>query len=84
MIGRMIHDRGSLNIVDIYNGTAPVFIVAVGLVLLVLNDLVMERGLKWFTFLKKPVFQWCWYVLLFVLVLSIGVLDGGQFIYASF
>lgn len=84
VIGRMIHDRGSLNIVDIYNGTAPVFIVAVGLVLLVLNDLVKESGLKWFTFLNKPVFQWCWYVLLFVLVLSIGVLDGGQFIYASF
>lgn len=84
VIGRMIHDRGSLNIVEIYNGTAPVFIIAVGLVLLVLNDLVKERGLKWLTFLKKPVFQWCWYVLLFILVLSIGVLDGGQFIYASF
>ena len=84
VIGRMINDRGSLNIVDIYNGTAPVFIVAIGLVLLVLNDFVKERGLKWFTFLKKPVFQWCWCVLLFVLVLSVGVLDGGQFIYASF
>ena len=84
VIGRMIHDRGALNIVSIYNGTAPVFIVAMGLALLVLNDLVREHGLKRFTILKKPIFQWCWFIILFVLILSTGVLDGGQFIYASF
>ena len=84
VIGRMIHDRGSLNIVDVYNGTAPVFIIAIGLILLMLRDFVEENGLRCFSFLRKPLFQWCWYILLFVLILSIGVLDGGQFIYASF
>ena len=84
IIGKMFRDRGSLNIVEIYNGTAPVFIVAVGLALLVLNDLVKEFGLRRFSFIRNPVFQWCWFILLFVLILSIGVLDGGQFIYASF
>ena len=84
VIGRMIHGRGALNIVSIYNGTAPVFIVAAGLILLVLNDLAKEYGLKRLAFLKKSVFQWCWFILLFILILATGVLDGGQFIYASF
>ena len=60
VIGKMIHDRGALNIVDIYNGTAPVFIVALGLALLLYNDLVKEYGIRWFSFIRKPVFQWCW------------------------
>lgn len=84
IISKMLNNRGSLNIVDIYNGTAPIFIVVLGLALLLLNDLVKEYGIRWFSFLRKPVFQWCWFILLFVLILSIGVLDGGQFIYASF
>lgn len=84
IISKMLNNRGSLNIVDIYNGTAPIFIVVLGLALLLLNDLVKEYGIRWFSFLRKPVFQWCWFILLFVLILAIGVLDGGQFIYASF
>lgn len=83
VIGKMVHDRGSLNIVDIYTGSAPVFIVIVGILLLVLHDLVKECGLKW-SFLRKPVFQWCWFIILFILIMATGVLDGGQFIYASF
>jgi len=84
VIGRMINDRGTLNLTDIYNGSAPVLIIVVGLVLMVLRDLAEEYGLQRFSFLRKPVFQWCWFLMLFVLTLSIGVLDGGQFIYASF
>lgn len=84
VIGRIIHDRGAVNIVSIYNGAAPVFIVVAGLIILILNDLAKEFGLRRLLFLKKPAFQWCWYILLFVLILATGVLDGGQFIYASF
>lgn len=84
IIDKMVLDRGSLNIVDIYNGTAPVFIVMVGLTILVLNDFVKEYGLRWFSFLRKPIYQWCWFIILFVLIMATGVLDGGQFIYASF
>ena len=84
IIGKMFNDRGTLNIVDIYNGAAPVFIITIGLVIIVLNDLVKEYGLGRFSFLRKPIFQWFWFIFLFVLILATGVLDGGQFIYASF
>ena len=50
----------------------------------VIQVLTKEFGLKRFSFLKKPAFQWCWFILLFVLILATGVLDGGQFIYFQF
>lgn len=84
IIGQMLTDRGSVNIVSIYNGTAPVIILAVGFTILVLNDLYQEYFADKLAFVKKPAFQWVFSVLLFVMILAMGVLDGGQFIYASF
>ena len=84
VIGQMLTDRGSVNIVSIYNGTAPVIILALGITILVLKDLYQEFGVGKLAFVKKPAFQWVLSVLLFVMILAMGVLDGGQFIYASF
>ena len=35
-------------------------------------------------FMNHPAVHWAWYVLLFVMIIGIGVLDSGQFIYVSF
>lgn len=84
IIDQMLTDRGAVNIVSIYNGTAPVIILALGISILVLKDLYQEYGAVKLAFVKKPAFQWGLSVLLFVMILAMGVLDGGQFIYASF
>ena len=84
LIGQMLTDRGSINIVSIYNGTAPVIILALGISILVLKDFFQEYGIGKLAFVKKPAFQWALSVFLFVMILAMGVLDGGQFIYASF
>lgn len=34
--------------------------------------------------LDRPIFQWGWYIMIFCMILSIGVLDASSFIYASF
>lgn len=84
IIGQMFSNRGTISIVSIYNGTAPVIILVAGMTILVFKDLFQEYDSRIPVFVKKPVFQWVLSVFLFVMILATGVLDGGQFIYASF
>ncbi len=84
IIGKIITQRGSVNLVNVYNGAAPVLIITLGLFILIFKDLVAEYMCKPSKFLNHPILRWTVYIVLFVLILSTGVLDGGQFIYVSF
>ena len=55
-----------------------------GIGILVFKDLRDEFVPGRFGFLNRGLLRWSIYILLFVMVLGIGVLDGGQFIYAGF
>lgn len=65
-------------------GASAMIMLMLSLPILVFKDLREEFFEKRFPFLEKPVVRWSVYVLLFSMILSIGVLDGGQFIYVSF
>ena len=85
LIKRMVTTTGSVNIVGIYNGAAPVFIISLGLLILVCKDLIWEYSNRIRIKIDcLPAARWIIYVTLFVLILATGVLDGGQFIYVSF
>ena len=84
MIGKILTQRGNVNLVDVYNGAAPVLIIALGLLILVFKDLVAEYARKPLAMFDRSIVRWAVYIVLFVLILSTGVLDGGQFIYVSF
>lgn len=84
VIGKIFTQRGSVNLVDVYNGAAPVLIIALGLLILVFKDLVAEFARKPLAMFDRLIVRWAVYIVLFVLILSTGVLDGGQFIYVSF
>lgn len=84
LIRRITIDRGVIALSEIYNGSAPAYIITAGLLLLILDDYVKEFGLGRISFLRHGVYQWVWSILLFVMILAMGVLDSGQFIYASF
>lgn len=84
MIGKIFTQRGNVNLVDVYNGAAPVLIIALGLLILVFKDLVAEYARKPLAMFDRSIVRWAVYIVLFVLILSTGVLDGGQFIYVSF
>lgn len=57
----------------------------IGLSILWIHDLIQEHKLsdRWFGE-KKPIYSGLYYSFLIFLVLSIGVLNGGQFIYFQF
>ncbi len=84
VIIKILTERGSVDIVTIYNGAAPALIVLIGFTILLFHDLIIEYGIGKFSFGNHAILRWGWYIMLFILVLSIGVLDGGQFIYVSF
>lgn len=56
--------------------------IKIALPILVIYDLMLEYNL--FKKFQTPFIKWCACVALFVLILLIGVLDSGQFIYVSF
>lgn len=56
--------------------------IKIALPIMVLYDLMIEFNL--FKRFRTPAIKWCAYVILFVMILLIGVLDSGQFIYVSF
>ena len=55
-----------------------------GLVILMFKDVKDEFFSQRFTFLQLCFVRWSIYVILFCMIIMIGVLDGGQFIYAVF
>ena len=84
LLSKVVLERGAVNIVGVYNGAAPVLIAAVGILILVLKEFIEEFDSNNHLFVRNSLFQWVSSVVLFVLILATGVLDGSQFIYASF
>lgn len=85
IIGKMLTDFGSIQFAQVFaTGMFPLAIIFAGLMILFFKDSRDEFFSTKFHFLQKPVFRWTTYILLFVIILTSGVLDGGQFIYVNF
>ena len=59
-------------------------ILAIGVAILVFKDVKDEFLSNRFKFLNKGFFRWSIYIALFAMILTLGVLDSGQFIYVNF
>lgn len=59
-------------------------ILLIGLAILVFKDMKDEFWPNKFSFLRKGFFRWSIYIVLFAMILTLGVLDSGQFIYVNF
>lgn len=75
---------GSISLAGVYGGSAPVFMVLLGIAILFFKDLKDEFFSNRFSVLGSTALRWSAYVTLFVMILLCGVLDGGSFIYVSF
>lgn len=65
-------------------GLTNTIIILVMIIVMVVNE-VREEWLKGKTsFFKNPIIKMAVYVILFAIIISLGCLDGGQFIYVSF
>lgn len=85
IIGKMFSDFGSIQFAQVFaTGMFPLAIIFAGLMILFFKDSRDEFFSTKFRFLQMPVFRWATYILLFVIILTSGVLDGGQFIYVNF
>lgn len=58
--------------------------IMVGLPILILKEVKDEFFSDKFTFLNSMIMRWLVYLFLFTLIIFIGVLDSGQFIYVKF
>ena len=59
-------------------------ILVIGLVALIFKDIKDEYLTTRFAFLQKSFYRWTIYIALFAMILTLGVLDSGQFIYVNF
>lgn len=82
VIGQMFSQIGSPNLSDM--GGAHLIMLTIALSILFFKDIKAEFFPSKLGFLNTPVVRWSVYVILFCMILSFGVLDGGQFIYVSF
>lgn len=82
VIGKIFTSIGTpdLSGLDIFSK----LILFIGLAVLVFKDVKDEFLPDKLTFLRKGFFRWSIYIVLFVMILSLGVLDSGQFIYVNF
>ena len=82
VISQIFTSFGSLELsgLDIFT----ILILLVGVGMLVFKDVKDEFYPKGFAFLQRGFFRWCIYIILFAMILSLGVLDSGQFIYVNF
>lgn len=81
-IGKIFSNPGHLDVLSI--GTTHLAIIAISIPILLFKDIRQEFFFNSMSFLNHSVCRWAVYVVLFVLILGFGVLDGGQFIYVSF
>lgn len=84
VIGRMFTLLGAPSLASVYGGFAPIVILILALSILMYKELTEEFISRKPAFLSTPVVRWATYVTLFALILCVGVLDGGSFIYVSF
>lgn len=82
MIGQMVTNVGMPDLSDLEIFTK--LILAIGLFILVFKDVKDEFFPQRFSFLQKGIFRWGIYLMLFAMILTLGVLDSGQFIYVNF
>jgi hypothetical protein len=82
MIARMFSSLGVPNLSDL--GSSALFIIVVAMIIHIIKDLRDEFFPSKMSILNTIVVRWFVYVLLFCMILTFGVLDGGQFIYVSF
>lgn len=82
MIGSMVTKFGIPNLSDLEIFSK--LILFVGIFILCFKDMRQEFFPTKFRFLQKSFFRWAIYILLFVMILALGVLDSGQFIYVNF
>ena len=82
MIGCMFTNIGTpdLSSMDIF----VKLIILVSLPILLFKDLRDEFFSKKLEFFNKVFVRWSVYIILFVMIVAIGVLDSGQFIYVNF
>ena len=82
VIGKIFTSIGTpdLSGLDIFSE----LILFIGLAILVFKDVRDEFLPNKLTFLRKGFFRWSIYIVLFAMILSLGVLDSGQFIYVNF
>lgn len=59
-------------------------ILLLGVSILFFKDFKDEFFPRRMAFLNNGIIRWSIYIILFVMILTLGVLDGGQFIYVSF
>lgn len=84
LISKAFTNVGVPSLASVFDGFAPVLILAMGLAILIYKELSEEFGYRFATFHRSAVARWVEYVVLFAMVLSVGILDGGSFIYVSF
>lgn len=82
VIGKIFTSFGTpdLSGLDIF----PRLILLVSLAMLIFKEIKDESLPTKFTFLNKRIFRWSIYIVLFAMILTLGVLDSGQFIYVNF
>lgn len=82
VIGKIFTSVGTpdLSGLDIFSK----LILFIGLAILVFKDVRDEFLPNKLVFLRKGFFRWSIYIVLFAMILSLGVLDSGQFIYVNF
>ena len=79
---RMVTDFGMPNLTDLKIDSKLILLLSIPLLLF--KDLREEYFPNKFILLDKSISRWIIYIVLFVMILSLGKLDSGQFIYASF
>ena len=82
LIGRMFTDFGQPDLS--YYGISVIVILTLAILMLVFKDLKDEFLAQKVRFLNKKVIRWTIYLVVFSMIISYGVLDGGQFIYGQF
>ena len=82
VIGKMFTEIGTPNLNELTGSV--MLILAVSMFILFLKDLRDEFFPSKIQVLNTKLVRWSIYVVLFCMILTFGVLDGGQFIYVSF
>lgn len=82
VVGKIFTSIGTPNLsgLDIFSK----LILFIGIAILVFKDLKDEFLPNRLTFLRRGLFRWSIYIVLFAMILALGVLDSGQFIYVNF
>ncbi len=79
---KIFTDFGTPNLSDL--GGSISLVLVIGLMILVFKDFRDEFFISKIRFFESKPIRWAVYVGLFCMVLLLGALDGGQFIYVSF